>query len=269
LLNLHQPYYSDPEDRKFSDANVPKVVADKRLLELELSESHRVSLNNQYDNSIVNFDKNLSDLLAKMRQNKILEQSVVMVTGDHGEAFGEHGTFYHGTTVYDEQIKVPLLVRVGSKLPKLRRALEANRETVATGVDLSPTILALAGREVPAALEGTPLMANDRKEYDFVFWTAGYQMAAIFTKTQKFIYDMETRLAQGFDLSRDPDEIVNKLEGKFNDFSGFLKYLEQNQIIERNDDPTDRLNGQPNRNVNEVQYPNRSDSRGDRKPPVS
>ena len=57
----------------------------------------------------------------RLRDDQILESSVVMITGDHGEAFGEHGTYYHGTTVYDEQIKVPLLVRVGAKLPELAK----------------------------------------------------------------------------------------------------------------------------------------------------
>ncbi len=239
LLNLHQPYYSDPEDRRFSDADLPKVVADKRILEMKLSEGHRKSLNNLYDNSIVNFDKNLSKLLASMQRSGVLERSVVIVTGDHGEAFGEHGTFYHGTTVYDEQIKVPLMIRVGAELPKLRQALEDNRETVATGVDLSPTILTMAGGEIPKVAEGTPLTAANRKKYDFVFWNAGYQMAAVITKNQKFIYDMETRIAQSYDLIRDPTEIDNRIDRQFNDFTDFLQYLEQLQIIRDNPDVDD------------------------------
>jgi membrane-anchored protein YejM (alkaline phosphatase superfamily) len=256
LLNLHQPYYSDPEDREFTDANLPKVLADKRILEMELSERHRVSLNNQYDNSIVNFDKNLSKLLDTFRDEQVLGSSVIMITGDHGEAFGEHGTYYHGTTVYDEQIKVPLLVRVGAKLPNLRAALEMNRQAVATGVDLSPTILAIAGGEIPAAAQGTPLTATQRKNYDFVFWTAGYQMAAVVTQTQKFIYDMETRVAQGFDLSRDPEEIVNTLDGKFEDFTSFLEHLEQTQVIQRVPNSDDQNHQPRNRSINQVKHTN-------------
>jgi glucan phosphoethanolaminetransferase (alkaline phosphatase superfamily) len=233
LLNLHQPYHSDPEDRHFNDASLPSVVADQRILDMKLSEGHRVALHNQYDNSIVNFDKNLSNLLTRMRHGGLLEKSVVIVTGDHGEAFGEHGTYYHGTTVYDEQIKVPLMIRVGSELPKLRQALAKNRRAVATGVDLSPTILSIAGGKIPAEFQGASLTDVDRKRYDMVFWTAGYQMAAVFTERHKYIYDMETRRAEGYDLSADPQERNNLLEGDFENFASFLNYLQQLQVIDR------------------------------------
>jgi hypothetical protein len=112
----------------------------------------------------------------------------------------------------------------------------------------------MAGGEIPPTLEGTPLTAKTRKNYDFVFWTAGYQMAAIVTKTQKFIYDMETRIAQGFDLSQDPEEIVNTLDGKFEDFTSLLEHLEQTQVIQRNSDSKAEQDQPPSPGVNRVNF---------------
>ncbi len=85
------------------------------------------------------------------------------MTADHGEEFGEHGGRYHGTTVYDEQVRVPLVVagpgvRAGQVVP-----------TVVQTIDLLPTALSALGIPRPARLRGRdlgPLLAGDAKALD-------------------------------------------------------------------------------------------------------
>src|SRR5258708_480529 len=77
--------------------------------------------------------------------------AVVLVTADHGEEFGEHGGRYHGTTVYEEQVRVPLVVVA----PGVRRGDRI--ETVVQTIDLLPTALSALGIPRPARLRGRDL----------------------------------------------------------------------------------------------------------------
>jgi arylsulfatase A-like enzyme len=79
----------------------------------------------------------------------------VVVTSDHGEEFGEHGKMgWHSHTLYDELLRVPLLV----KLPKGMRAGTTVEETV-RGIDIAPTVLAALGRSLPPSFEGRDALA--------------------------------------------------------------------------------------------------------------
>jgi HEAT repeat protein len=89
--------------------------------------------------------------------------AIVVVTADHGEEFGEHGGRYHGTTVFDEQVRVPLVV-VGPGVKAGRRV-----PTVVQTIDLLPTTLSALGIPRPARLRGRdlgPLLAGDPKAVD-------------------------------------------------------------------------------------------------------
>jgi len=103
---------------------------------------------------------------------------VVIVTADHGEEFGEHGGRYHGTTVFEEQVRVPMVV-VG---PGVRPS--AHVSTVVQTIDLLPTALSALGIPRPARLRGRDLgglLAGDRRAMDagFAFVeTDGYALVA-------------------------------------------------------------------------------------------
>jgi hypothetical protein len=89
--------------------------------------------------------------------------AAVIVTADHGEEFGEHGGRYHGTTVYDEQVRVPLVV-VGPGVRAGERVA-----TVVQTIDLLPTALSALGIPRPARLRGRdlgPLLSGDPKALD-------------------------------------------------------------------------------------------------------
>lgn len=81
--------------------------------------------------------------------------TAVLVTADHGEAFGEGGRFEHDD-ILEPQVRVPLLVRPAGKAPPSGR-----RAGRASGVDVAPTLLALAGLEVPGDLHGVDLLGGE------------------------------------------------------------------------------------------------------------
>ena len=75
---------------------------------------------------------------------------VFVVTSDHGEEFFEHGGFEHSRTLYDEMLRVPLLI----KAPGVRPGM---REIQTQSVDLAPTLASAVGAEVPSDLAGADL----------------------------------------------------------------------------------------------------------------
>jgi arylsulfatase A-like enzyme len=113
-------------------------------------------LSDTYDGEIAFWDQHFSVLMDSLRSQDLLNNSIVIVTADHGEEFAEHGGWWHGTTLYEEQIRVPLLVRLpnasqgGSRIPHQVRLL-----------DLAPTLLDRCGIPVPGTMQGVSLRWED------------------------------------------------------------------------------------------------------------
>ena len=82
---------------------------------------------------------------AQLRRRGLYDDTLIVITADHGEEFQEHGGWWHGTTLYDEQIRVPLLV----KWPKGKVGAPARARTPVRHIDIAPTLLARAGRRRP------------------------------------------------------------------------------------------------------------------------
>jgi arylsulfatase A-like enzyme len=111
-----------------------------------------------YDSEVATADEGVGRVVNLVRARR--PGSVVIVTADHGEEFGEHGGRYHGTTVYEEQVRVPLVV-VGPGV--LKRARTAS---VVQTIDLLPTVLSALGIPRPARLRGRdlgPLLAGSAR----------------------------------------------------------------------------------------------------------
>ena len=110
----------------------------------------------RYDGEIAYVDRALGRLLAYIHRTR--PRAIVAITADHGEEFGDHGGRYHGTSVYEEQVRVPLVV-VG---PGVRAGASVD-EPVQT-IDLVPTVLSALGIPRPARVRGRdvgPLLAKD------------------------------------------------------------------------------------------------------------
>ncbi len=105
------------------------------------------SRTDRYDGEIFYVDQHIGQLLSFMRQKHLLEDTVIVVTSDHGECLGEHGNISHGHTLNECELRVPLLLHVpGLGHRRIRRAVST--------LDLPRTLLALVGLRAPAALQG-------------------------------------------------------------------------------------------------------------------
>jgi arylsulfatase A-like enzyme len=103
-----------------------------------------------YDGGIRSLDDHLELLLADLERRGLLENTIIVVTSDHGEEFGEHGVFTHGNTLYERSLHVPLLIHAGDRIPKGVRI----RDWVSVR-DIAATIASLAALEPGVA--GTSL----------------------------------------------------------------------------------------------------------------
>ncbi len=110
----------------------------------------------QYHGEVLYVDDALAALLDAV-ERRTGDKALVVVTADHGEALGQHHWLEHATNLYDEQIRVPLLVRWPGEVPAGRRI-----ETAVGLVDIAPTVLELAGIESPAHRDGRSLAAAIR-----------------------------------------------------------------------------------------------------------
>ncbi len=87
------------------------------------------------------------------------DNTVVIITSDHGEEFWEHYTYGHGKSVYETVTRVPLIVAAPGREP-------AVSDTPTSLIDLTPTFLHLAGVDVPADMPGRPLVGTPRESQD-------------------------------------------------------------------------------------------------------
>lgn len=175
-----------------------------------------------YDAEIRYADEALGILIEQLKAKRLWDDAFVVFTADHGEAFGEHGTFFeHHGHVMDETTRVPLAIRLpnganGAQAPAPRRV-----GGLASPMDLLPTVAALLDIEHAGMLDGRSLLgvlkgaapAADRAlllEFPAVAspWQSHPDFYAIRTASQKLIeqYDVKTHQPLGrffFDLAQD------------------------------------------------------------------
>jgi arylsulfatase A-like enzyme len=160
-----------------------------------------------YDAEISSADAGFADLLALLRDLGRYDSSLIILTSDHGEAFGERGRVgWHGDTLYDEQLRIPLVVR----LPGGRLSGTTVKEQV-RGVDLAPTILTLLGLPVPDDFSGAAIDMAARAVGDPPSALAGIDGSpnelAVRTPRWKWY---RGRL---YDLAADPGELTDVAPG--------------------------------------------------------
>ena len=128
----------------------------------------------RYDAEIRYADDALGRFLARLREQGLYDESVVVVTADHGETLAEPGHkryFAHGTIAYEEVVRIPLVVREARGGRRLRLAA---RDGPATSLDVAPTVLDLLGHPPEASFRGRSLLRGARGEEEPVFSLGAY-----------------------------------------------------------------------------------------------
>lgn len=156
-----------------------------------------------YDGEIAFFDSQLGELVDRLRERGLLERTILVVLSDHGESFLEHGSMKHCRTVYESEIKTPLLVRLPQQRSGERLAGPVEN------LDVVPTLLDLLGLPIEGlGFEGRTLLPrlNGEPPEDRVSFAMINQQRAAVDGRYKLVADLAAGKARLFDLRADPAE---------------------------------------------------------------
>jgi arylsulfatase A-like enzyme len=157
----HEPYRPTPEFDRFGDPGYdgPVVPGFKlkgvRTGRIELDAADRAELLAHYDGNLLMADAAVGRLFDALKQRGRWDSSVVLVVSDHGEAFFEHGEQGHNTTLFDEMLHIPFILR----LPPRADVEHVDTGQVVALSDVVPTILGFVGLAPAPGVNGVDLIA--------------------------------------------------------------------------------------------------------------
>ncbi|HEY8376251.1 MAG TPA: sulfatase-like hydrolase/transferase, partial [Nannocystis sp.] len=163
----------------------------------------------KYLNNLEVVDGNIRWLLDTLDRLKLRDRTYLIISSDHGEAFGEHNTYNHRYTIYEELLRVPLLI-AGPRI-KARPI-----DTPVSVIDIGPTILDLFGQPVPGPYMGESLAGFVRggspKLTRPIAAETRLKRGLIFPDGFKAILDDRHGTAEVYNLKADPGELINLLD---------------------------------------------------------
>ena len=157
-------------------------------------------------------DHALERFVDGLKKRQLWENTILIVTADHGEEFGEHGGRFHGKSVYEEMTRVPLLIRVPG--------VSGRRVNVPIGqIDLAPTLLSLLGLDAVSTHRGLDHSASILENKPFIRQPVmlevlpdsnyGGHILGMRHGKMKILYAPRTHRFEIFDLETDPNEQRN------------------------------------------------------------
>ena len=140
-------HYMEPHDPYVAiDGTSYARVSDPRPTPLDAP-----AMRDAYYDGVHRADAALGEFIAALQERGIYDETLVIVTADHGEEFGEHGGFYHGTSLYESLLHVPLIMRVPHTPPR-------HVTSLARHIDVAPTVTGFLQITPPLAFEGQNLL---------------------------------------------------------------------------------------------------------------
>lgn len=235
-LDPHPPYLAQKdfliqskrmEDLKRSSLKVTPdelELLEKRAnagypFKIKLNDKQKLRFSTLYDLELMYLDFHLGKLTSFLKDNGLYDNTLIIITSDHGEAFGEHDNLAHGFSLYQEEIHVPLLIKYPEsfkqKPQRIRRLIQ--------NIDLFPTLLSLLNIDIADKIDAINL-SGERKfaisESVAVHKDKRYESFSIIKDSFKIIKSHDT--FEFYDLSTDYEEtkdISNKNKAGFENLS--------------------------------------------------
>jgi arylsulfatase A-like enzyme len=196
-LDLHYPYEARPPfDARFLSSSSSGLDRDRE----------------HYDAELAYNDREIGKILEKLKSLDLYDDTVIFLTADHGEEFGEHGASRHGKTLYQPVLHIPGIL----KLPGSRLAGRRSK-ALASNIDMAPTLLEIAGIEAPEEFQGRGLLevleaGAERSERKIVAELLAPNVVAYSMRDERYKH-VKLLLPEAkemlFDLEKDPGENVD------------------------------------------------------------
>lgn len=203
-MDPHDPYFEHPYNgRGVARVRTPSPPADQAA-----------ELKRLYTGEISYLDQQLGELFDWLKQQNLYDNTLIVLTADHGEEFYEHGGWWHGLTLYDEQIHVPLILKPPSAEASSIRRPGIVDTGLAQSIDIAPTVLGALNLVRPDEMQGIDLFdAKERLAATFAeSELEGNVLRSVRGTEWKFIEANPGNprglpLQQLFNIAKDPSEL--------------------------------------------------------------
>ncbi len=165
-----------------------------------------------YDGEIAFADEQVGRLLRFLKEKGLYQNTVIVLSGDHGESLGEHGEKTHGFFIYNTTLHVPLIIHLPGKSGAL-----AVGDPVSL-VDLMPTVLAATGVDIPSQVQGRnllPVLRGEKADHDRTLYGETFLPRIHFNWSElrgaentKYHF-IDAPRPELYDLTKDPGELRN------------------------------------------------------------
>lgn len=200
----HIPYREVPCDVNFDGSEFPallRAAGDHRLMPEQATGSERIGQFLRYLAAVRHADGLIASLCEELQRLGLSESTLLVITGDHGDAFGEHGWFCHGHALFEEDVHVPMILvspRIGE--------IGCDPGIVGSHIDLWPTLAELYGIPPDPLWQGRSLLSGpqDRRAYFYRPGAAGLREGSY-----KYLWNYLAGQESLYDLQSDPHEKTN------------------------------------------------------------
>ncbi len=243
-----EPYFSQFKSEG-AEFITPNRCGNPSYNNMNLTPANGLFLSDRYDGAVRWVDDLFGNFFRFLKEKNILEDTVVIITSDHGEEFFEHGRIGHQSSLYRELLMVPLIVKVpGASAREIKSHVNV--------VDIYPTILALAGVEMERKMDGISLLdfvKGDRADIPFRSFEFSENDRVVTLRSSiaadsHFIWNLETGKGSLFDFMSDPLEKLDQAEKKVAEakaaevrLAEFLKNMSKHDVEEASDDEPEHL----------------------------
>lgn len=263
-----EPYLSDFLSSDYDKADITRISNIMSMWkhlagEMVLTEHDYAIMRDLYDGEIAFADHCVKQMIERLRSLKLLDDTIVIITSDHGESLGEHGRIDHTLNMYETTLHVPLVIRYPKHFQAGRRV-----KKLVSLVDITPTLIDLCGAEYQLNTKGeirslhredmvnrpfvvatnerplTGIAVMEKNFPDFDISTIDYRLGAIRAKDYKFLsniggsvelYDMNMDPHETNDISNTKPDIKNKLHHLLNSWRENLVSADDSSIFESQD----------------------------------
>jgi hypothetical protein len=215
LMSVHYAGTKHPEFVRWTPASV---------------EWEPVPYRNNYDNGVLAADHTLEKVFMELKAKGYLNNSIVVITADHGESLGERGVYGHIQNVYNEEIHIPILIY------DIDTSVHYDKRDYAEQPDIAPTIVDRLGLPIPSTWEGTSLLRDSFPEFTFHSVSNDYAMIhrngdKLFT----YYFNAVSRKEELFDIRKDVHEQHNLFAETDADYVALLrKEMKEYLALHRN-----------------------------------
>ena len=244
FLHWFDPHYSYMLHKKYNyypDYNGP-ICSGMNINELwfkapYMSANDITHIKALYDSEITFTDEYIGTFINRLKALGLYDDTLIILTADHGEEFSERGDYYIGHTrkLFQEMIHVPLIIKLPGKIKK--KTIDGNIGLI----DVMPTIVDFLNLKIPDGYQyagevinlETPDPPQNRMIFCETRWTLNFQ--AVINQEWKLIQYPEMRIKMLFNLGEDPGETKNIIainEKKAHELEAALKRWNQEKVLE-------------------------------------